>query len=77
MKYIDIPYNQRLSKAIEHICRELPPQHLVDDWVSGKSDELQDWVGGTEAPLWVQSIAIIDAAIAMAEHPCDGENVNS
>jgi hypothetical protein len=75
-KYFDdIPYRLRFSDAVRAIVGATPPNNLVGDWLNhiDRDDDLCQWVGSApNAPTWVQNIAVLDAAKAMADAPCEG-----
>jgi hypothetical protein len=71
----DIPYRLRFSDAVRSIVGSIPPDYLVYDWLNNidRDNDLCQWVGSApNTPTWVQSIAVLDAAKAMADSPCDG-----
>jgi len=67
-----LTYLERFEWAIEHLTAASVPTHLVQDWIDETNDNLQDWVGSQEIPWWCQNIAIIEAALAMANSPVEG-----
>lgn len=69
-----ISYAERFSFALELICQAKPPAKMVDEWISGENEELQDWVGSTSCPWWLQNIGAIDAAHEAAMKPIDGDD---
>ena len=66
-------YQNRFTEILEIICKATPPETLVEKWISHQSDELQDWVGSTYAPWWLQNIGVLDAAHAAAIEPIEGD----
>ena len=68
-----IDYKERFTLALHHICGECPPSHLVEDWILHRNEDLQEWVLNSTIPWWVMGIGVIEAAMAMANAPIDGE----
>ncbi|WP_294636584.1 hypothetical protein [uncultured Aquabacterium sp.] len=64
-------YEQRFTEAVALICGAEPPPELVEAWIAGEDEALQQWVGGY-APGWVQNIAVLDAAHQLANQPTEG-----
>lgn len=67
-KYID-----RLGDAMELLCSgERPPDELISAWLDPKADDhrLQDF-SCEHGPEWAQGIAVIDAAIVLADQPTE------
>lgn len=70
-KWID-----RFTDALETMCLWRPPAEVVSSWLNSDSEALQDWVGMNARPLirpHTMSIAIIEAAMLMADQPVEGE----
>lgn len=73
-------HKERFILAIEQMLGRTPPPEFVDEWL-GNIDidgvfRLQDWVTGQaklpEKIEWAQSIAVLDAAEALAASPEEG-----
>lgn len=69
-----LPYAVRFSSALELICQAKPPAKMVAEWISGENEKLQDWVGTTSSPWWLQNIGAIEAAHEAATHPIEGDD---
>jgi hypothetical protein len=72
-------YHQRLSDAITLLCSgHRPPDELITAWIDGVTDDfkLQAFTC-TFGPHWAQGIAVIEAALHLAEHPTEIIGPNS
>lgn len=64
-------YLQRLGDALELLCKGCRPQDkLMDDWLHSRSEELQNFAA-KHGPEWAQGIAVIDAAMTLADQPTE------
>lgn len=65
-------YLHRFRDAITLVCRgKTPPDNMLNGWLAGDSEELQDFAA-THAPAWAQGIGAIEAATLMADQPTEG-----
>ncbi len=72
---IKLTFVDRFIAAIELICKATPDKQLVIDWLNNNdNDSLQDWIGATKAPWWLQSIGVLDMAYTAASNPVEGEH---
>jgi len=70
-----ITWKGRFTETLTLLCGgEEPPEKLVDEWINHTSDDLQDWVGTSGCPWWLQCIGAIDAAHSAANQPIEGFN---
>ena len=67
-----LKYKQRFSEVIQLLTDAKPPTVLVESWLDNTSDDLQVWIINQLGDSWPQGIAVIDAAIAMADQPKEG-----
>lgn len=75
-----ITYADRFHGAMVALCGASPgviTRQLCDDWLSHRSEELQDAVFDTPIAKrlnWIQGIALIDAAQTLAQQPEEGRD---
>jgi hypothetical protein len=70
------PWIKRFMDALEVLCGTRPPRDIVRSWLNSDCVALQDWVGIRGRPVLLshtQNIAIIEAAMLMADQPVEGE----
>jgi hypothetical protein len=67
-----ISWLSRFSEAMTLLTGREPPLEMLRDWAAEESEYLQDWVGTAGGPWWCQNIAIIEAAMTMADCPIEG-----
>jgi hypothetical protein len=68
-------YPVRFREAIASMCGgRYPLIQTVDDWLNHKSEVLQEWVlsNSSNKLIWAQGIAIIEAAMTLADNPMEG-----
>lgn len=65
----------RFTDALEILCGTRPPHDIVYRWLNTDCEKLQDWVGMRAHPLLqhTMNIAIIEAAMLLADQPIEGE----
>ena len=69
-----LTFEKRMQSALELITGRKPTLKMIEAYflVDGNND-LQEWVLSDmrEGMYWMQGISVIDAAIALADQPCD------
>lgn len=66
-------YLQRFHEALSALCIEEPPEEMCQAWLDDSSEELQQFAMQMGRFGWHQGIALIDAAMLIAESPEEGE----
>lgn len=70
-------YYYRFHVALTLLTGAVPPEGYVLQWLSNEDDyPFQSWAA-SNGPSWAQGLAILDAAHAMADSPCEGEGHES
>ena len=65
---------KRFEEALAMLCNGCsPPSNYITEWLDGTSDNLQDFCSENAAG-WMQGIVVIDAALLLADNPCEGVN---
>ena len=66
----------RFTDALEVLCGTRPPRNIVRSWLNSDCEALQDWVGMRGRPILshTMNIAIIEAAMILADQPVEGED---
>lgn len=64
-------YKQRFEEAVSLLCGKAAPKGMVEAWLSGDSDALQDFAA-CNGPDWCQGIVLLDAADCLASEPEEG-----
>jgi len=67
----DLITAQRAVEVLGLLCTESPPLELVLQWVTGQSEDLQEWaLNHSHGRLsWATGIALVEAALAIAHEP--------
>lgn len=66
-------YLERVSDGFALLCNgNRPTPKMLEDWVLGTNERLQDWAVNNMAVYWGTGIGTIDAAFALAETPEEG-----
>ena len=66
----------RFMDALEVLAGARPPREIVHSWLNSDCEKLQDWVGMRGRPMLARhtmNIAIIEAAMLLADQPIEGE----
>ncbi len=69
------PWLKRFMDALEVLCGTRPPRGIVLSWLNSDCVALQDWIGIRGRPILqhTKNIAIIEAAMLLADQPVEGE----